>query len=62
MYNGLLGSRMSKLKGFKMSDKQAQMLRELAQYMGTTESEVLRYLIWKEYNKMKKEMANALQS
>lgn len=53
---------MSKLKGFKMSDKQAQMLRELAQYMGTTESEVLRYLIWKEYNKMKKEMANALQS
>ena len=48
---------MAKIKGFKMSDKQAQMLKEIAQYMGTSESEVLRYLIWKEYNRIKKEIA-----
>ena len=55
---GIWGVIVAKIKGFKVNERQEQMLKELAEYMGTSESQVIRYLIWREYQRMKKEMVH----
>jgi predicted DNA-binding protein len=41
-----------RLKNFRLSDEQEQMLEEIARYLGTTESEALRLLIVRAYNEI----------
>jgi len=41
-----------RLKNFRLSDEQEQMLEVVARYLGTTESEALRLLIVKAYNEV----------
>ena len=45
----------SRLKTLKLNDELSKMLSEIADYMGITESDVLRYLIKKEYMRIQKQ-------
>jgi antitoxin component of RelBE/YafQ-DinJ toxin-antitoxin module len=44
-----------KLKTLKLNDEFNNMLREIAEYMGITESDVIRHLIKKEYMRIQKQ-------
>jgi predicted transcriptional regulator len=46
-----------RLKTIKLSDELSKMLSEIADYMGISESDVIRHLIKKEYMRLQKQKA-----